>query len=323
MERQIHKYFQKELREKERLALLKEVDSDPSLKKQFIEIKNIYALSSLSKESDCMERNRVSYRSFMEDRRKKRLCRLMLRALRYAAAIFVGVIATYMVMLYTMKSEDASVAMQSLHVPAGQRLLFTFQDGTTVYLNARTTLTFPSRFGEKERRVMIEGEAFFDVAKDEGRPFIVSSKGVEMEVLGTQFNVYGYSEVDYLCVGLLSGSLNVYRENLKTDGTILQPNQQAMIGDGYFMVEPIVDPDHFLWTEGIYSFKNEPLGSILRKLELYFDIKIVVEDPDIYTWEYTGKFRQRDGIEGILHIIRKIHKFTIEKDDDNNMIILR
>ncbi|MDL2208570.1 DUF4974 domain-containing protein, partial [Parabacteroides sp. OttesenSCG-928-O15] len=66
----------------------------------------------------------------------------------------------------------------------------------------------------------------------------------------------------------------------------------------------------------------EPLINILRKLELYYDVNIEVKDPSIYNWEYTGKFRQRDGIEGILHIIRKIHKFNIEKDEENNRYIL-
>jgi ferric-dicitrate binding protein FerR (iron transport regulator) len=311
------------MNEEERLLFLKEVNSDASLKKQFIEMKNIYAFSSLSEEPDCVERNQASYHSFMANKRKIRLFRSILHVFKYSAAILVGMVATYAVTLYTTKPEVVLVAMQSIHVPAGQRLQFTLQDGTTVWLNARTTLTFPNQFDEKERRVMVEGEALFDVAKDAGRPFIVSSKGVDMEVLGTKFNVYGYSEVGYLCVGLLSGSLNVYREDRKTEGANLQPNQQAMVGDGYFTVEPVPDPEHFLWTEGVYSFKNESLISILRKLELYFDIKIVVEDPDIYTWEYTGKFRQRDGIDGILHIIQKIHQFTIEKDDDTNTIILR
>lgn len=323
MENQIHKYFQGQLDEKERLALLKKVDANPSLKQQFIEIKNTYALSLLSDEANHEAKSSASYHVFIKNRRSKWFYQMVLRVGSYAAAILVAVVSTYIVAIYTKNTEKYIAEIQQLHVPAGQRLRFSLHDGTTVWLNANTTLTYPARFGEKERRVMIEGEALFDVAKDDGRPFLVSSKGVDMEVLGTQFNVYGYPEVDYLCISLLSGSLNVYRDNWKAKGSILQPNQQAVIGDGYFTVEPVSDPDHFLWTEGVYSFKNEPLISILRKLELYFDIKIAVEDPDIYTWEYTGKFRQRDGLEGILHIIRKIHKFTIERDDDNNTIILR
>jgi ferric-dicitrate binding protein FerR (iron transport regulator) len=322
MENRIHAYFRGELNEKERLALLKGINSDPSLKKQFIEIKNIYALSLLSGEAGDMGENYASYDSFMKGRRRKRLYGTVLRIARYAAAVIVIVISTCLVTLRTMKPADPSSMMHSLHVPAGQRLKFSLPDGTDVWLNARTTLRFPLRFDGGERRVVVEGEALFEVAEDVRHPFIVSSKGVEMKVLGTRFNVYGYPEADYVRAGLLSGSLNVRRESEKTDGVVLKPNQQATVGDGYFTVEPVSDPEYFLWTEGIYSFKEEPLINILRKLELYFDVKITVEDPHIYTWEYTGKFRQRDGIEGILHIIQKIHNFKIEKNEENNTITL-
>lgn len=87
-------------------------------------------------------------------------------------------------------------------------------------------------------------------------------------------------------------------------------------------VDKIPYNDYFLWTDGIYSFDNEPLGNILRRMELYYDVKIVVEDPSISNWKYRGKFRQRDGIDEILRMIQRIHKFKIEKDEENNTIIL-
>jgi ferric-dicitrate binding protein FerR (iron transport regulator) len=323
MDSKVHKYFQGRLDEKERLLLLKEADSNPSLKSRFVEIKNIYALSSLSDDANDMEENYTSYQHFIKDRRKKQLYDTVLRIAGYAAAVVFVVISTYMVTLRTVRPVNHSFAMHRLSVPAGQRLKFSLQDGTEVWLNACTTLSYPVLFDEGERRVIVDGEALFDVAEDKNRPFIVSSKGVEIKALGTRFNINSYPETNYMCVGLLSGKLNVYRRNEEAEGVILNPNQQVLIEDGYFTVTPVYDPDYFLWTEGIYSFKDEPLINIIRKLELYFDIKIVVEDPFIYTWEYTGKFRQRDGVDGILRIIQKIHPFKIEKDEENNMIRLR
>ena len=189
-------------------------------------------------------------------------------------------------------------------------------------MNAHSTLTFPAHFGKKERKVAVIGEAFFDVAKDTDRPFIVSSQGVNMEVLGTVFNVYSYPEAGYMQTSLLEGKLKVYHENEESEGILLSPNQQVTINEREMLVDTITHSAHFLWTEGIYSFHNEPLSNILRKLELYFDIKIIVKDPTINTWEYTGKFRQLDGIDEILRIINKIHKFKIERDEENNTIIL-
>ncbi|MDR2776261.1 MAG: DUF4974 domain-containing protein [Tannerella sp.] len=322
MDCEIHKYFQGQLDETERLLLLREVDSNPSLKSRFVEIKNIYALSVLSDKAGDTEENYASCRHFIKESRRKHLYGVVRRIAGYAAAVVFVVISTYMVTLRTVRPAGRSSAMYRLSVPAGQRLKFSLQDGTEVWLNACTTLSYPVLFGEGERRVTVEGEALFDVAEDKDRPFIVSTKGVDIKALGTRFNINSYPGTDYICAGLLSGKLNVYRQDEETEGVILNPNQQVLIENGGFTVTPVYDPDCFLWTEGIYSFKDEPLINIIRKLELYFDVKIVVEDPFIYTWEYTGKFRQRDGVDDILHIIQKIHPFKIEKDEENNTIRL-
>lgn len=82
------------------------------------------------------------------------------------------------------------------------------------------------------------------------------------------------------------------------------------------------NPDHLLWKNGIYAFNNERLIDIIEKLQLYYDVNIVVDDPEIFNVRYTGKFRQRDGIEDILHIIQKIQSFKILRDRDINTIRL-
>lgn len=168
----------------------------------------------------------------------------------------------------------------------------------------------------------MEGEAFFDIAKDREKPFIVESQGVEMKVLGTQFNVYSYESEDYIKTSLLEGALHVYFSNRQETGVFLKPDEQVIIKDDRMNVEKIPHIDYFLWTEGLYSFENELLIDILKKLELYYDVRIVVKDPSIFQWEYTGKFRQRDGIDEILRVIQRIHTFHIEKDEEQNMIIL-
>lgn len=321
MEEILHSYFQDELSLEKRVELLRQVASDASLKQQFVEMKNLYALATLSGQASDPDKSRGSYHLFMRKNRRKRVIQLALKYSGYAAAIITLILSTYWLTLNSVQ-KDYEGRMQSLHVPAGQRLRFELQDGTSVWLNAHSTLTYPTHFSDKERKVAIIGEAFFDVAKDPDRPFIVSSQGVNMEVLGTVFNVYSYPEAGYMQTSLLEGKLKVYPKNKEPDGIFLYPNQQVTIDERETRVDTITNTAHFLWTEGIYSFHNEPLSSILRKLELYFDIKIIVKDPTINTWEYTGKFRQRDGIDEILRIINKIHKFKIERDEENNTIIL-
>lgn len=99
--------------------------------------------------------------------------------------------------------------MQSIYVPTGQRVNITLSDGTNVWLNARTKIVYPAVFDKSVRQVAVDGEAYFDVAKDKKRPFIVETGKCNMEVLGTKFNVEGYSDKDDFEVTLMEGSVRV------------------------------------------------------------------------------------------------------------------
>lgn len=318
---QLLKYFQGELTATERLQVLRQVEADAELKKLFIEYKNMHALMSLSDEVDNKDANKLGYRQFDKLIRTKRLRRFMLQAAGYAAAIVLIIVSTFGLTARYFKQIVAEVE-NTLYVPAGQRMRITLQDGTEVWLNAQTKLTYPSIFAGEERRVHIEGEAFFDVAKNPEKPFIVSSRGIDMKVLGTKFNVNSYPGEEPMETCLLEGSLKVYYPGLEKKAVILKPNERITVKKNQMFVDALPHSDYFLWKEGIYSFKNEPLIHILKKLELYFDVRILVEDPSIYKWEYTGKFRQRDGIDEILRMIQKIHKFKITKDEEQNTITL-
>lgn len=322
MDEQIKKYFQEELNIAERLDLLKGVEADSELKQQFIEYKNMHALFALSDPADNKEESRQGYLRFTQNIRSRKIRRFTLQTVGYAATIALLIASTYWFTANTFGKQTYADVMNTLHVPAGQRVKLTLQDGTDVWLNAQSTLTYPALFSDNERRVTIEGEAFFDVAKDAQKPFIVSSQGVEMKVLGTRFNVDSYPGSDRIQTSLVEGSLQIYAPLSRSGVVILKPDEMVTIQGHKMKVTAIPHSDHFLWKEGVYSFKNELLIDILKKLELYYDVKIVVQDPSIFKWEYTGKFRQRDGIDKILQMIQHIHKFTVRKDEKNNIITL-
>lgn len=322
MEEHIHKYFRNELSKQERLKLLRMVEDDPDLKDQFIRIKNVYALSTLTQLPEDLPENKSSLIQFHTLRKRKNITKLILKSAKYAAIALLLISITYIITINKFAVNDTA-EMLSFHVPAGQRMLMTLPDGTEVWLNSQTTMIFPSNFTSSERRVNIDGEAFFDVAENKDKPFIVSSKGVDMKVLGTRFNVYAYSSEDYLRTSLIEGSLKVYHHNEESQNVVLSPNQQITIKDGKMVVGTIKNQDYFLWTQGIFSYDNEPLSDILKKMELYFDVTIEVQNPSVYEWEYRGKFRQNDGIDNILKIINKIHKFKVEKNEETNTIVIK
>lgn len=322
MNEQIIKYFRGELTTTERVQLLRQVEADAALKKQFIEYKNMHALLALSDKVDNKEDSRQGYQRFSKRIKTKQIRRVFLQTIGYAATIALLVVSTYWFTSNRFESEQAAIVENTLYAPAGQRVKLTLQDGTEVWLNSQSQLTYPAIFSKDERRVTIEGEAFFDVAKDTEKPFIVTSQGIEMKVLGTKFNVCSYPGEKTIQTSLLEGKLKVYFTDSESNAVILHPDEQVTVKGHQMEVEALPHSDYFLWRDGIYSFDNEPLIDILKKLELYYDVKIIVKDQSIYKWEYTGKFRQRDGIDKILRMIQKIHKFKIEKDEENNIITL-
>jgi len=321
MNENLLKYFTGKLSQSERYKLLQEVDNDESLKKDFIRLQNIHSATQLSSQSEDKSEGKRSFDKFISTINSRER-RVKLRSfLKYAAVIVAVISSTIFGTLY-LNDIFEDETFNTLYVPAGQRAQITLEDGTEVWLNAQSTLKYPSKFLKKIRKVEVEGEAFFDVAKDSKRPFIVNAHHVNLEVLGTQFNIYSYSESKCAETTLVEGSLKVIDKLNENNSVILKPNEQVSYINGKLSVSPISNADYFLWREGIYSFDNERLIDIMQKLELYYDITIKVKDPEIFNVTYTGKFRQRDGIDEILRILQIIQPFKIEKDRENNRITL-
>jgi ferric-dicitrate binding protein FerR (iron transport regulator) len=252
-------------------------------------------------------------------KKQRKLIRLVAQ---YAAVALLLIASTFFTTKYFLGHANNDEEINTLFVPAGQRAQLTLHDGTSVWLNAQSTLTYPARFSGKSRRVTVSGEAYFDVAKNSKKPFIVSTQDMEMKVLGTQFNVYSYPGAGCIKTDLIEGSLRVYNKESPNVGVTLKPNEQIVVKDGKMFPGEIRNSDYFLWKEGIYAFENERLLDIIEKLQLYYDVKIIVKDPEIFNVRYTGKFRQRDGIDEILRIIQKIQKFNVQKDTENNIITI-
>jgi len=289
-------------------------------------VQNVRGLISLSGDAPGAEEVGRRYVRFMQRYRRRRAVRVVRLAVGYAAAVALLVLATWKVTVATLPggAAEAVAVEQELYVPAGQRARITLPDGSTVWLNAGSTLHYPSVFGG-ERRVDLTGEAFFDVSHNPGKPFVVSTSSLEITALGTQFNVYSYPGAEYASAALVDGSISVRRQgDAQGDtqaATVLTPNRQLVYANGRFRQED-VDKDHLLWKEGIYTFRDENLEKIIDKLELYYDVDIEVSNPQILKYRYTGKFRQRDGAMEILRIIQKIHHFRIYKDETINKITL-
>ncbi|GBU07590.1 anti-sigma factor [Bacteroidales bacterium] len=319
---QIEKYFLGHLDQEASIQLFKKLETDASLKKEFICFQSTYALTQLLPRTDDKEMGEKSYLNFKQKQKGRHRKRLWIQIIRNAAIAALLIGATWYISKLNQEV-DQSNAMNTLFVPAGQRAQLMLNDGTEVWLNAQSTLSYPAHFSGKERKVSLVGEAYFNVAKDDSKPFVVSSKDIDMKVLGTKFNVFAYENSKFIETHLLEGSIKVYKKGYEKDGRILKPNDLLHYENGNMLVKKANSNEYLLWKEGIYCFEKEPLESLIERLELYYDVKIVVENKSIRKLQYTGKFRQRDGIYEILRIMQKVQKFEIVRDEIENTITLK
>lgn len=250
-------------------------------------------------------------------RSKVKSRRFVLEFLKIAAVFVLGFLLNN-----RMNIPDKDIFMQTVQVPAGQNAQVTLADGSKVWLNAGSTLHFPTRFPDKERLVNLEGEGFFEVQANKKKPFIVSTTSYTIKALGTTFNVNAYKKSKDFETSLLTGKVEV-ADHAGKQTIQLSPNNRVVLEGNKLKTLPIQDSEYFLWREGIICF-NEPLSEVLKKLELYFDVKIEVNNKRVLQNEQhcIGKFRSRDGLEHILEVLQLTSHFSYKKDDEKNLVTI-
>ena len=189
----------------------------------------------------------------------------------------------------------------------GQTYQFTLPDGTKVWLNADSKIKFPSKFAGKERQVVLEGEGYFEVAKNRAKPFVVETAGgngaagQRVEVLGTHFNINAYKDEASIKTTLLEGSVRVSRPGGKRDDVVLKPDQQSILTNNNPIQVKQVDPAAAIdWKEGLFVVDNEPLERIMAKISRWYDVQIVDERGPAKPITFKGSFSRYDNVSKVL-----------------------
>ncbi len=223
-------------------------------------------------------------------------------------------------MLYINNSAEEN--LQSVIVPAGHRVQLVLEDGTKVWLNSKTKLTYPTNFGDKIREVSLDGEGFFEVTHNEKKPFIVKTKKYDIKVLGTTFNVYAYNSHESVFeTSLLHGSVDV-SSNSTSHHVLLKTREKVTEINGILQKSNIDNLDRYRWKDGLLCLDDVPFAELMSKFSAYYDIQINIENPTVLDYRCTGKFRQNDGVEYALKVIQKDLKFNYVRDDESNTITI-
>lgn len=210
------------------------------------------------------------------------------------------------------KGDATEIKYNTLTVPKGSKpVQLQLADGSTVWLNVASSITFPTAFINKERKVQITGEAYFEVAHNAAMPFIVQQNDISVQVLGTHFNVNGYDDEASMKITLLEGSINV-TQGVKA--RILEPGQQARLVNNEIKVAKANIEEVMAWKNGTFSFNRTDISSIMREMARWYNVDVVFENNEVKGKDFTGAIARKENASEVLKMLEMtgvIH-FTIE-----------
>ena len=222
-----------------------------------------------------------------------------------------------------------TLVYNELSVPYGKLFDLELSDGTLVKLNAGSSIKYPVKFIKGlKRKVFLKGEAYFEVAKDKAHPFIVNTNDVNVEVLGTAFNMSYYPEDIDISTVLVEGSVKLYEDtklNTSKNATMLTPGHKAAWNkeNKTMSVHKVDTQLYTAWKDGVLLFKKSSYNNIIKKLERHYDVVIENHYPFLASQVYTATFRgQEETIEDVLEAFKEDTPFKYIKVNNNNKIII-
>ena len=215
-------------------------------------------------------------------------------------------------LVYSDTTRVKEVEWHTLQVPRGGEFVLCLADGTVVTLNADSKIHYPDHFTGKERQVSLEGEAFFDVARDTTKPFIVKCDDFSVKALGTSFDVSCYDDDEYALATLASGKIEV---TLGEEKRILTPGEQAMIREKTLVVKEVNILPYTSWMEDRLYFFNEKLESIMKRISRWYGMEVCYAHPGIQELHFTGNVPKYTDIKKVFDMLEfATHlDFSLEK----------
>lgn len=196
-------------------------------------------------------------------------------------------------------------------------------DGTDITINHYSSVQYPEKFSKNIRQVSLTGEAYFEVAQNKEKPFVVKAADICVEVLGTHFNIEAYANDKEIKTTLLEGSVAVY-DNENTTRVVLEPHQSAIYDktNKQLLSQPEANAlDEIAWKQGILIFNNIPLREITRQLSNYFGVNITIDNENLAQYKMTARFTHKESLDDILLLLKSAGSFEYTRTNEG--IILK
>ena len=223
--------------------------------------------------------------------------------------------------IYTVndtREEGPAISYNTLKTPRGGQYQLVLADGTKVWMNASSSLHFPTAFPGRERIVALTGEAYFEVAKDASRPFSVRVNGVAVNVLGTHFNVMAYENEEATAITLLEGAINVTKDK---DKVSLRPGQQALLktGGALQVINNVNLEETIAWKNGYFQLDHTKLAVLMRQVERWYNVDVAYEGK-IPNRQFGGKIPRKSELKDVIKILEESKVYS--RIEGNKIIIL-
>lgn len=228
----------------------------------------------------------VMYQRIVRQLHRQRIRRLI----AYVAAILIPV-ALFIGLFMRVNSQVDLLAddgYDEVYVPNGERMQVLFQDGSKVHLNSGSRIRYPKKFGLYERKVYLEGEAWFEVAKNKNRPFVVNLSYMDIKVLGTTFDVKAYPEEDAIFIALETGSIELKSKSFKSYQ--LRPGEKAVYDKLSGRCEVVRSHDvklYSAWRRNVLVFKSAPLPEVMKTIARTYGVSFEIKDSMALKYTYT------------------------------------
>ena len=208
-----------------------------------------------------------------------------------------------------LNAEDDELVYNELLIPRGGEYSLTLADGTVVFLNAESRLRFPVKFGKGVREVELEGEGYFEVARDTSAAFVVNTSSMKIRVLGTTFNVSAYQDDSVARATLVEGKVEV--ENLESgEEIVLRPNEQVSMRGSDVRVENVDVSYAIAWKDGRLRFQEKPLYEIMKIVSRWYNVEVEYEDEEVKNYAFGCNFSRHAEIVDLLKVFEQTGTVT-------------
>lgn len=313
VKRLIKLYYLGQLTDSSQEVLYSAIKSD----EKWLELFNNYGDTFYNRDIDTLtERNWARFKEERSAKRSKRNIGRYISAVGRYAAVAVVTLLLYLIVDYSFirSSTSDQLALTETIVPKGAKSELILPDGTHVWVNSDTHISYYSDFNQTERRVKLSGEAYFTVAKDQTKPFIVETKSYNTRVLGTSFNVMAYDQLNRTETTLVEGAVVI--ECLR-DGEVwhvadLEPGQKIIFDESSskFKIKSANADIDQAWRENRFIFSDITFEELAIRLGQWYDVEVIIEDDSLKSMKYGGSFKNKETIWQVMDII----KLTTEID---------